>query len=271
MLRFQPLPPEISDIRQHLPQASAEARALVDMMRGQSETVISQVIAGLAGRLDGPHLELSHWLVAQPMELATAIRLFWALYRPGHYVGLAAAINDRVAAGPDRLHLLKTLSENIAAGAYPRGGLGISPRQSKLLKIQLVQQTQEARFRGWDQLRDAGFDIPEACLMPLTGRMLCPIAAGEALHVWPKQCDWPTGQHAAYAWAAEHLTALARAGSDLPEAQPAQPQRRGFAGPAQALVVSAGLVGMAGLVAGEVLHDAQQTLPVTQVASLQLR
>lgn len=35
MLRFQPLPPEISDIRQHLLQASVEARALVDMMRGK--------------------------------------------------------------------------------------------------------------------------------------------------------------------------------------------------------------------------------------------
>lgn len=222
MPRFEPLPPVIPEIYRHLASyPDSGAAALVRLVEAQDETrksdVIGHLIAASDGDLRGPAAPLLHWLVEQPLELANAIRLFWILFQPDVYLGKQAAINNVVLGGPDRLALLCRLSDRIEAGTYPRGPLGVSARQSKLLKIALVQQTQEARFRGWDQLKDAAFPIPEVCLMPLTGKMLGKVKLGQLTAI-PHHTPLSAAQTEAVRWAESHLRQAVTADQDLPEA-----------------------------------------------------
>lgn len=220
MLRFEPIPPAIPEIYRHLaccPDSAAAALVrLVDAQKtSHSNQIIGHLIAFSDGELTGPAAPLLHWLVEQPMELANAVRLFWVLFRPDVYLGKQAAINNVALGGPDRLFLLRRLSGRIEAGKYPRGVLGLSARQSKLLKIALVQQTQEARFHGWDQMTDAGFVIPDVCLMPLTGNLLSPVLpASLVLPVVRGSAAQVEGAR----WAESYLKRAVADDLDLPEA-----------------------------------------------------
>lgn len=269
MLRFEPLPPVISEIYRHLASyPDSGAAALVRLVEAQDEAhrsaVIGHLIAASEGDLRGTAAPLLHWLVEQPLELANAIRLFWVLFRPDVYLGKQAAINNVVLGGPDRLVLLRRLAKRMEAGTYPRGPLGVSARQSKLLKIALVQQTQEARFRGWDQMKDAAFTIPEVCLMPLTGQMLGTILLGQLTPVSPS-APLSAAQTEAARWAESHLRQAVTADQDLPEAtdELAQLRRNNRRAGAAMCVV----LGLASLGAVQMMGQGVSSAPV-QIANI---
>lgn len=160
----------------HVVGRSGSASALIALLRGQDQDVLGHVINATEGRMIGPEGRLLAWLVDQPLELANAVRLFWALWRPEVYVvhGQHEAAGGQ--ANADRRALLRRLSQRIAAGSYPKGALGLTARQAKHLRLRLVQDTEQARHAGWDPLQDAAFEIPDACLAPLPGRALTRIA-----------------------------------------------------------------------------------------------
>lgn len=166
------LPFPLTDISPEKVKPKAYAMALIDLLSRQSQDVLGHVILSQANPARRLPDQVLCWLQDQPLERANAIRLFWALFDRDLFLYGRKNSWTLDSGAALQLDLLCAVNSKLAAGAYPKGDLGISARESKILKIQFVEDTRDAVLEGWDQARDASFDIADACLMPLLGRKL---------------------------------------------------------------------------------------------------
>ncbi|MEO0991593.1 MAG: hypothetical protein AAFX00_11650, partial [Pseudomonadota bacterium] len=137
----------------------------------QDQHVWAQVILSFDGRADTDEEVFVFWLIDQPLELASAIRLFWKLFDPDIYLGREAIINNEEQGGPRVFAALRTLSDRIAEGYYEHGQLGIPKDEARYYRLNLKNETRAAIADGWTAKNDASFHIPARCVEPLSGMM----------------------------------------------------------------------------------------------------